>query len=244
MPVESRRSDLSIVIPAYNEEARIEKSLSEVGRYLDETGRSAEVLVVDDGSTDRTPEIVDRVAGSDPRIELIRLPQNRGKGAAVRTGVLAAASERILVSDADLSTPLEELEKLEARLDAGYDVAIGSRGLAESDIRKRQPFYRETMGKTFNRIVRVILLKGFEDTQCGFKLFPRAVARDLFGHQRIDGFAFDVEILLLASDRGLRIAEVPVLWRHAPNSKVSALGDSSRMLADVLRLRLRRLFDR
>ena len=234
--------DLAIVIPAFNEEARIDASLSEVGRFLSESGRQAEVLVVDDGSSDRTAERVVHASQADSRIRLLRLPHNRGKGAAVRTGVMAAVADRVLVSDADLSTPLAEIAKLEDAIERGHDVAIGSRGLSTSDIRRRQPFYREAMGKTFNRIIRTVLLDGFEDTQCGFKLFPRDIAHDLFRLQRVDGFAFDVEILLLARDRGLRIAEVPVQWSHAPHSKVSAIGDSSRMLADVLRLRLARLF--
>ena len=244
MSVASEPLDLTIVVPAYNEEARVDASLAEIGRFLDGLKRRAEVLVVDDGSSDQTAERVTRFCGSDSRIRLLRLPENRGKGAAVREGVLAAEGRLVLISDADLSTPLDELSKLEAALNDGYDIAIGSRGLATSDIRRRQPFYREAMGKTFNRIIRTLLLDGFEDTQCGFKLFPSSIARDLFRSQRLDGFAFDVEILLLARDRGLRVAEIPVQWSHAPHSKVSAVGDSSRMLVDVLRLRVRRLFSK
>ncbi len=235
------RPSLTIVIPAYNEEARIDESLRRVAAFLDRSKRSAEVIVVDDGSSDDTASKVERVAADDPRIGLLRLPRNRGKGAAVRTGMLAASGNHVLFSDADLSTPLSELARLEAKLEQGFDIAIGSRGLRESDIQERQPFYREAMGRTFNRIVRSVLLDGFSDTQCGFKLFPRRVARRLFGFQEIDGFAFDVEVLLLAKDLGYSIAEVPVEWYHAPNSKVSPITDSSRMLSDLLWLRGRRL---
>lgn len=235
------RVSLSVVIPAYNEQDRIVATLRRTLEYLEQRHPDSEVLVVDDGSSDETGDRVQDVAAEEPRLSLVRLADNRGKGAAVRTGVLDARGERILFMDADLATPIEELEKLEPFLDQGYDVAIGSRGLAASDIRKRQPFPRELMGRTFNVIVRSLLLGGFRDTQCGFKLFTRDAARDLFGAQTLDGFAFDVEVLLLAKDRGYRIREVPVVWYHAPNSKVSPITDASRMFADLLRLRAKRL---
>lgn len=232
---------LSVVVPAYNEQERIVSTLRRTLEYLAEQHPDSEVVVVDDGSRDETAARVEELAADEPRLSLIVLPENRGKGAAVRTGVLAARGERILFMDADLSTPIEELEKLEPFLDEGYDVVIGSRGLAESDIRERQPFPREFMGRTFNLIVRSLLLGGFRDTQCGFKLFARDAARALFEAQTLDGFAFDVEVLLMARDRGYRIREVPVVWYHSPNSKVSPVTDASRMFVDLLRLRARRL---
>ncbi len=238
------RIALSVVIPAYNEQERIEATIRRTLEYLAGRGFGFEVIVADDGSRDETALRVEALARGDRRLSVIRLPQNRGKGAAVRTGVLASRGVRVLFMDADLATPIEELEKLDPYLEQGYDVAIGSRGLTESDIRQRQPFPRELMGRTFNLIVRSLLLGGFRDTQCGFKLFTRAAAQELFGAQTLDGFAFDVEVLLLAKDRGYRIREVPVVWYHAPNSKVSPITDASRMFADLVRLRARRLAGR
>jgi len=225
---------LSVVIPAYNEEARLGPTLARVTAWLDARGGTWEVIVADDGSKDRTRE----VATADPRVRLVALPQNRGKGAAVRAGMVAATGDRVLFSDADLSTPIEELDKLAAELDRGADIAIGSRALASSDIKVRQHPMREMMGRTFNRIVRLLVLGGIKDTQCGFKLFTRAAAHDLFGKATVDGFAFDVEILWLARAT-YRIAEVPVVWRHVEQSKVSPGVDAARMFADIVRLRLR-----
>ena len=237
----SEKIELSVVVPAFDEQDRIEATLERTLGYLAEHRPSSEVIVVDDGSSDYTAARVEAVAARQPRLSLIRLPQNRGKGAAVRTGMLAARGEKLLFMDADLATPIEEIEKLEPPLVAGADVVIGSRGLRESDIRKRQPLPRELMGRTFNVIVRSLLLGGFKDTQCGFKLFTRAAAQDLFGNQILDGFAFDVEVLLLAKERGYDVREVPVVWYHAPNSKVSPVTDASRMFVDLLKLRVRRL---
>ena len=235
---------LSVVIPAYKEEDRIVATLERTLEYLRGRGEPFEIIVVDDGSPDRTSERVSEVVREAPELELEVLPQNRGKGAAVRTGVLRSRGERVLFMDADLATPIEELDKLEPFLAQGYDVVIGSRGLRESDIRQRQPFPRELMGRTFNVIVRTLLLGGFRDTQCGFKLFTRDAARELFSAQTLDGFAFDVEILLMAKDRGYRIREVPVVWYHAPNSKVSPITDASRMFADLVRMRAKRIAGR
>lgn len=233
--------ELSIVIPAYDEQDRIEATLERTLAYVSERYPRSEVLVVDDGSRDETAARVEKLAERNDRLRCLRQPRNRGKGAAVRAGVLASRGEKVLFMDADLATPIEELEKLEPFLAEGYDVVIGSRGLAESDIRERQPFPRELMGRTFNVIVRTLLLGGFRDTQCGFKLFSRDAAHDLFGAQTLDGFSFDVEILLLAKERGYRIREVPVVWYHAPNSKVSPVTDASRMFVDLVRLRAKRV---
>jgi len=231
---------ISIVVPAYNEEARIGPTVERIRVYLAARGGDWELLVVDDGSTDRTIEVATAAAGGDRRVRVLAQPRNRGKGAAVRAGVLAAAKERVLFSDADLATPIDELAKLEARLDAGADVAIASRALPDSDIRTRQHPAREAMGRTFNLIVRALLLGGVRDTQCGFKLFTRAAANDLFSRATLDGFAFDVEILLLARGRW-SVDEVPVTWQHVDESKVSPGTDATRMFVDLLRLRLRGL---
>ena len=232
------RPTLSIVIPAYNEEARIAGTLRETRAFLDRRAGTAEILVVDDGSRDTTPALVAAQASEDARIKLLKQPQNRGKGAAVRAGMLASRGERVLFMDADLATPLDELARLEAALAAGADIAIASRGLPESQIIHRQHPLRQTLGKTFNLLVRTLSMAGFRDTQCGFKLFTRAAADALFAEATVDRYAFDVEILLLARGR-FRVAEVPVVWRHVEESKVSVLRDATRMAYDVARLRLR-----
>jgi dolichyl-phosphate beta-glucosyltransferase len=236
--------EITIVIPAYNEQVRIGLTLVRTLEYLQARHPRFELLVVDDGSRDGTIQVVEEIAARDPRVRTLRQPQNRGKGAAVRRGVLEARGRHILFMDADLATPVEELDTLFVWTNRGYEVVIGSRGLPDSDIRERQPRARELMGRVFNLLVRSVLLGGFKDTQCGFKLFERSAARDLFSRQKLDGFAFDVEVLLLAKERGYRIAEVPVVWYHAPNSKVAPVVDSTRMLGDLLRLRLDRMLGR
>jgi dolichyl-phosphate beta-glucosyltransferase len=230
---------LSVIVPAYNEEDRVGNTLDGIMSYLDKTGEDYEIIVVDDGSSDRTCEVVDERARANPRVHLLTLGRNRGKGAAVREGILASRGDEVLFSDADLATPIEELGKLRARVRDGYDIAIGSRALGGSDIRVRQHPMRELMGRTFNVFVRALIMNGIRDTQCGFKLFRGDVARDLFGASTVDGFAFDVEVLLLAKPR-YRVAEVPVVWRHIEQSKVSPGIDAARMLVDVLKLKVRR----
>jgi dolichyl-phosphate beta-glucosyltransferase len=235
---DGKMPDLSIVIPAYNEEVRLPASLGAVSAYLNGRGSpiAADVIVVDDGSSDATAERA-RDAGRRHGLDLnvIRLPRNRGKGFAVRTGALAARGELVLVSDADFSTPVYEWEKLRG---AGAPLAIGSRALDESLVKERQPFLRQAMGKLFNRLVQLLLLPGIRDTQCGFKLFSREAAQEIFSRAAIDRFAYDVEALLLARRLGYAVVEVPVLWFNSPDTRVSLWG-GAQAYWDLLRIRLR-----
>jgi dolichyl-phosphate beta-glucosyltransferase len=226
----------SLVIPAYNEANRIAPSIAWIAKYLRSRSETWEVIVVDDGSRDGTASAAREAAkASDLPLRVIELPVNRGKGAAVRAGVLESRGEWILISDADLSTPIEEWEKLR---ESGAPIAIGSRALDETLIRRKQPWYRRTMGKTFNLFVRLFSIRGIRDTQCGFKWFEGNLARDLFSRATIDRFAYDVEILSMARRRGVEIAEVPVVWINSPQSKVAVVIDSIRMLRDLARIRL------
>ena len=228
--------NVSLVVPAYNEEGRIRPSVSRIAEHVRGRPDSWEVIVVDDGSSDGTVEAVREAAAANGlTVRVIELPANRGKGAAVRAGVLASRGDWILISDADLSTPLGEWEKLR---DSGAPVAIGSRALDESLIRRKQPWYRRTMGKTFNGFVRLLSVRGIRDTQCGFKWIEGNLARELFARTRIDRFAYDVEILSMARGRGVEIAEVPVIWVNSPQSKVAVVRDSLRMLRDLVRIRV------
>ncbi|MGE4545481.1 MAG: dolichyl-phosphate beta-glucosyltransferase [Pedobacter sp.] len=228
---------LSVVIPAYNEEKRLPSSLQvlcgTVGQYFP----NFEIIIVDDGSTDSTADIVMSYSTQQSNVRLVRYEKNRGKGYAVRTGVLASTGDLVLFSDADLSTPLGEISKLMAAIDGGADVAIGSRAVKDAVIVKRQPLYRVLMGKTFNKAVQLLATPGISDTQCGFKLFTRTAAVCLFSDCCIDGFGFDVEVLFLARKRGLMISEIGVDWLNSPDSKVHPIIDSSRMLRDLFIIR-------
>jgi dolichyl-phosphate beta-glucosyltransferase len=230
-----------VVIPAYNEARRLPRTLERVCAVLDARGADYELLVVDDGSDDGTAELC-RAAGH-PRLQVLSNEGNRGKGYSVRRGMLAARGRRRLMSDADLSTPIEELPALGARMDEGYDVVIASRALPGARIEVRQPSYREAMGRLFNVLVRVAVLPGLRDTQCGFKLFSAAAAQAAFAATRLDGFAFDVEALYVARRRGFRVAEVPVVWR---NDAATHVGWWKGMVAfaDLLRIRLNALSGR
>jgi len=234
--------ELSVVIPAYNEARRLGPTLDRVDAYLRERGILAEILVVDDGSVDSTGELVERHPA--PGVRLVRQPENQGKGAALRRGVAESIGRRVLLCDADLSTPIEDLPSLERRLDEGADLAIGSRGLVDSHVQVHQPLYRELMGKTFNRIIRVLGVRGFRDTQCGFKLIEGTAARRLFAMLRTEGFAFDVELVWLARRAGYRIDEVGVAWSNSLESSVDPIVDSLAMLRDVILMRWRHRGDR
>jgi dolichyl-phosphate beta-glucosyltransferase len=229
---------LSVVIPAYNEAGRLPSTLRDLRAFLDRDGRRAEVIVVDDGSTDETSEAVRRVGSDDPRVRLIRLPQNRGKGYAVRTGVVNAAGRLVLFADADGATPFAELARLEEHLRQGASIAIGSRALRDTKTRVEARIHRRVAGRMFHAVVRLSAIRGFVDTQCGFKLFDASAAQDLFSRMRMTGYSFDVELLLMATRTGYRVAEVPVNWSHQPGSKVRVVRDGLRMAVDVLRIRM------
>lgn len=230
---------LSVVIPAYNEEARIGRTLSRVAEYLAGRDYAAEILVVDDGSSDATRDVAGRALENSPvPFRVLALPANRGKGAAVREGVLAARGEFILFSDADLSTPIEEADRLLARQrDTGADAVLGSRALPDSRITLPQGRLRQLAGKTFNLMVRLLTGLPFRDTQCGFKLFRGPAARELFSDLREERFAFDVEIVYRAVHRGRKVVDVPVEWADDRRSRVRFLRDSSRMAVALLRIR-------
>jgi dolichyl-phosphate beta-glucosyltransferase len=231
------RVELSVVVPAYNEAGRLEPGLRRAVEYLAGRGCPYELLVVDDGSRDATAAVAAAFAASGVRV--IRHERNRGKGAAVRTGVAASRGERVLISDADFSTPIEEVEKLEARLGDGTPLVLGSRGLATSQVQQHQPFYRELMGRTFNLVIRMVGVRGIRDTQCGFKLAAGDIGRSLFSGLTLDGFAWDVEMIWLARRRGYGVAEVGVVWVNSPDSRVDPIRSSLSMLRDVLLMRFR-----
>jgi dolichyl-phosphate beta-glucosyltransferase len=228
--------ELSLVIPAYNEEARLGATLRRVRSWLEARGTPAEILVVDDGSADRTAAVASDVLNG-ARGSVLTGEPNHGKGYAVRRGMLAASGRTILITDADLSTPIEEHDRLAAVMrERNLQVVIGSRALHGS---QGQNPVRQLMGKTFNRIMRGMTGLPFQDTQCGFKLLDRAATRPVVERMVVDRFAFDVELLYLCRRAGLRMEEVPVVWRNAAGSKVSLLGDPVNMLWDVARLRWR-----
>jgi dolichyl-phosphate beta-glucosyltransferase len=229
--------DLSIIIPAYNEEPRLPETLQRIAEYLPTLGVRTEVLVVDDGSTDRTAAVAESFRGKLTGFRVLSNGRNRGKGYSVRHGMLEARGEMVLFTDADLSAPIEEAEKLLTPLNNGYDVAIGSRAMDRSLISTRQSIFRETAGIIFNKIVRLVLRLPFVDTQCGFKAFRRERCRIIFEQQRIEGFGFDPELLYLARHHGLRAIEIPVRWGHSPATKVNMLGDSLKMFGDIFTIR-------
>jgi dolichyl-phosphate beta-glucosyltransferase len=240
--------ELSIVIPAYNEEGRLGRALSRIREYFTERSvplgvapqiglKQLEILIVDDGSNDGTARIAKELARELPCVRLVSNGENRGKGYSVRHGMLEARGRVALFTDADLSSPIEEIEKLLAAIAAGYDIAIGSRALDRSLISIHQSRHRELGGIVFNGLVRLVTGLPFHDTQCGFKLFRREPSRIIFEQQRIERFGFDPEILFLAKRHGLRIAEVPVRWAHDPATKVQVLRDSVMMFRELVAIR-------
>ena len=230
---------LSIVIPAYNEEARLPDTLAQVLAYLDSSRLGdAEVIVVDDGSRDATPALVEEWSRKDARVRLVKNPGNRGKGYSVKHGMLEARNEWVLFSDADLSAPIEEFDKLWVAVEREKAVvAIGSRALNRGLIGVRQSLFRETAGRFFNLVVRLVCGLPFWDTQCGFKLFRRDAAREVFTRLQLERFGFDVEALFIARLKRHKTIEVPVRWNHAEGTKVSMFRDSVDMFLDLLRVR-------
>ena len=230
---------LSIVIPAYNEQGRLPGTLPRIQTFLTSPSRACEIIVVDDGSSDGTAGVIADMQGRFPQLRLLRNDGNRGKGYSVRRGMLEARGAHVLFTDADLSTPIEEVDKLLPWFDRGFEVVIGSRAMRESRIVRHQPGYREAMGRVFNLMAQSWALRGIRDTQCGFKCFRREAAHDVFSRQTLSGFCFDVEALYIASRLGYRIKEVPVTWANSPETKVRALRDSTRMFMDLLKIRAR-----
>jgi dolichyl-phosphate beta-glucosyltransferase len=232
----SRAPDLSIIIPSYNEELRLPATLDRIAAYLETYGGTAEVLVVDDGSTDRTAALAESFCNKIPSLRVVSNGLNRGKGYSVRHGMQEARGRVALFTDADLSAPIEEAGKLIDALET-HDVAIGSRAMDRTLISVHESAFRQFAGIIFNKIVRLILWLPFVDTQCGFKAFRRETCSILFEQQRIERFGFDPELLYLARRHGLRTIEIPVRWGHSPATKVSMLRDSIQMFIDVFTIR-------
>jgi glycosyltransferase involved in cell wall biosynthesis len=222
-----------VVIPAFNESARIPATLKEVVASIRRHGWDAEVIVVDDGSRDNTAQVVLDFAKSAPEVRLMQNQGNRGKGYSVRSGLLAAFGEVVMFTDADLSAPMDEAERLFKAIADGADIAIGSRWLERGRQTHRQPLYRQVLGRCFNAVTRAVMNLPFADTQCGFKAFTRQAAQTVFQLQTIERWGFDPEILFIALKRGFRVDEVPVSWAHDARSKVSYLRDGLRMLQDI-----------
>ncbi len=228
---------LSIVIPAYNEQDRILSSLQRIAEYYSAQEYTWDVTVVSDGSSDRTNHIVEEFVGDHPGFKLVAYSPNRGKGYAVRHGMLLASGELVLFMDADLATPVEETEKLLGHMKAGADVAIGSRPMRESDLTKHQPWLRERFGRMANKVVQLLAIRGISDTQCGFKMFTAKSCNEIFSRGKMNGFSFDFEALMIARDLGMRIDEVPISWAHQEGSKVVFWRDYPRSLRDLIKLR-------
>ena len=240
---ETSAFQLSIIVPSFNEEVRLPASLHLIAAYVSSANYSTEVLVVDDGSKDRTAEVAASFADRIPNLRVLRNGENRGKGYSVRHGMQEARGEYVLFSDADLSAPIEEADKLLSAL-RQYDIAIGSRALDRDLIEVHESLFREFAGIIFNRIVRIVLWLPFVDTQCGFKAFRRERCRIIFEQQRIERFGFDPELLYLARHHGLTATEIPVRWSHSPATKINMMRDSIQMFVDVFTIRWNSLLGR
>lgn len=227
----------SIVIPAYNEATRLGPTLERVLGYVHAQRWDAEVIVVNDGSRDQTADIVRSLAAKDATVRLVENPGNRGKGYSVRNGMLHARGRIVIFSDADLSSPIEEAAKLLQALDAGADIAIGSRWLRAETQTQRQPLHRQLFGRIFNLLLRITLGLHFADTQCGFKAFKRPAVQAIFPQQRIERWGFDPEILFLARKFGFKVTEVPVAWGHSGETRIHPILDGAKMFQEMLRIR-------
>jgi len=237
LTIDDRRPDYSIIIPAYNESARIGATLERVLAYVAERDWDAEVIVVNDGARDNTADIVRGYAATNPRLRMLENPGNRGKGYSVRNGMLHARGEILLFSDADLSSPIEEADKLFAALRQGADIAVGSRWLLRHLQTRPQSLLRQLFGRVFNLLLRVTLGLNFKDTQCGFKAFTRSAAQAVFPRQQIEGWGFDPELLYLAKRFNLKAVEVPVAWQHSEGTRIRPLRDGTKMFVEMLKIR-------
>lgn len=226
---------LSIIIPAHNEESRLPRTLEQVFAFLERQSYAAEVLIVENASTDRTREVAESYAGREKNLRVIHT-DGRGKGLAVRLGMLEAGGEYRFMCDADLSMPIDEVNRFLPPTLTDFDVAIGSREI-KGAVRYDEPMHRHLGGRFINLLIRLLILPKLQDTQCGFKCFRAAVADDLFRRQTLDGWSFDIELLFIAARRGYRIAEVPIDWYYRAESKVSALHDALQMIRDIFRIR-------
>lgn len=230
---------LSIVIPAYNEEDRIALTLEKIDNFFKDKNYDVEVIVVDDGSIDNTIEVANQsVLAKKGKLKIIKNGINKGKGFSIKNGITNSSGNYILFTDADLSTPIEEVDKLFNFINNGYDIVIGSRALKGSNVKVHQPWYREIMGKIFNFFIKVLLMGAFHDTQCGFKLFKTSIAKEITPSLRTSGFSFDVEMLYIARKKGYKIKEAPVTWLNSPKSKVNPLIDSTKMFFDLIKIKI------
>ncbi len=231
--------DLSIIIPAYNEESHITLCAQTVLSFFENRSESIEVLIVDDGSDDGTLEVIRKLSQTNAVVHALTNGKNRGKGFTVRHGVLESKGEVVLFTDVDLSTPIQEYDRLRKHLDQGYDIAFGSRALAKSELKIRQPWYRVMLGRLANRAIQAVVpaLKGIKDTQCGFKLFKGDVARKIFPLQRNERWGFDFEILHIARKHGFKVVEVPVEWSHSGDSRIR-MSDYPKTLLELLKVRI------
>lgn len=228
---------ITIVIPAYNERARLGRTLDRILDFINQEAWGAEIIVVDDGSRDQTAELVQTYARENPSVRLLSNPGNRGKGYSVRNGILHANGEFILFTDADLSSPIEEAPKLFRALEDGSDIAIGSRWVRPELQTQRQSLIRQILGRVFNGFLRLFLGLKFNDTQCGFKALRQHCAKAVFPLQKVEGWGFDPEILFLAHKMGFTVTEVPVVWAHDDGTRIHPLADGAKMIADMIRIR-------
>ena len=229
---------MSVVIPAYNEEKRIGETLSKTNVYLKKQGYDFEIIVVDDGSSDKTVELVRMYSKEITNLVVLENKNNQGKGYSVREGIFKSSGEIVLFADADFSTPIGELDKLLHWMNNGYQIAIGSRAMPGSQIMLCQAWYRQLMGKSFNKVIQLFLGLDYYDTQCGFKCFRRDAALEVFNTLKSCRFSFDVEVLYIAKLMGLKVKEVPICWYNSAGSKVRLIRDSAKMFLDVLQIRL------
>ena len=227
--------EISVVIPAFNEEKKLELSLQKIIQYLEKNFENYEILVIDDGSKDNTPEIIQKY--KEKKVRMIQNPKNMGKGFSVKLGMINTKYDPLLFTDADLATPIEETEKFLAAINEGYNVIIASRNLENSKIEVEQPKYRQVLGKGFPFIVKTFLIADFKDTQCGFKMFTKEAAKKIFPRQTIQGWAFDVEIIFIAQELGYKIKELPVTWVDKGDSKLSPIKDSFKMFNEIIKIK-------